>query len=305
MPPAMGFFTLGGRVMQLSCLGQELFQLLTRPLAHLATEETKPDLLVEVWDESTNDESCPLPAQDLSFVFQDGEVIHHLPFSTTVLNRESQHLVSSVRSASQLSLYECGRPWHAPLSIWHLDQGLPIIHAGAVAKGHGAVLVGGASGSGKSTVCLSAALEGFTYLGDDMVALEETGQGFRVHSLYGSTFLKPEDVSGYPQLVSDQVLPRYSWEEKTLSFPPTEMQQICPVVAVVLPVVTGSQRRSTLEELRPSESLLGLGPSTHQVGVLNPGRLGFELLAKLVESVPSYRLELGLEPWRALEPLLV
>jgi hypothetical protein len=50
-----------------------------------------------------------------------------------------------------------------------------VLHAAAVGDGPGAVVLAGASGAGKSTLAAALALAGFTYLGEESIAVTSTG----------------------------------------------------------------------------------------------------------------------------------
>lgn len=291
---------LGGGGARVRFLGRRLATRLRRPLAHLEARSSVADFRIDVWDEQVCRVPNPIPGEPVSFHLQDDYAVHRLRNSTAVLARRAQHLVGSVTSADSLSLYELGRPWHAPLCIWHLDRGTPLVHSGALAGTRGAILVGGPAGSGKTTTCLLAHRAGAGYLGDDLVALEQDGSDFLAHSLYASTFLTSGDGERFPDLKLES--PRQAGEGKWLGVVPGAGPDRCRITAVVLPVVSGG--RSRLRPARPSEVLLRLGPSSLQVGLLSPGRIGFELLAGLAERVPGYHLELGSHVAEALGELL-
>ncbi|HZR83429.1 MAG TPA: hypothetical protein VFD92_20210 [Candidatus Binatia bacterium] len=87
-----------------------------------------------------------------------------------------------------------------PILSWVLsERGLAVVHAAAVATARGAVLVGGRSGTGKSTAALACLSAGIGFLGDDMCVIEP---GVRpvVHSLFCSAKLDAPDTGRFPAL---------------------------------------------------------------------------------------------------------
>jgi hypothetical protein len=81
-------------------------------------------------------------------------------------------------------------------------QGDLIIHAAAVSRGAGAILLVGDSGRGKSTLSAALAQLGWTLLGDDAVSLSAEGGTVRAQSLYPSLRLLPDSIAA---LVGDDV----------------------------------------------------------------------------------------------------
>jgi hypothetical protein len=103
------------------------------------------------------------------------------------------------RPARTAYLWAGGRalpPWSlaAPfLQILHWaceGTALQPVHAGAVGRAHGGVLIAGPSGSGKSFCALACAAAGLGYAGDDYV-LADCGPPAQVHGLYAAAKLAP------------------------------------------------------------------------------------------------------------------
>ena len=86
-----------------------------------------------------------------------------------------------------------GLPWYelaAPLRAFVpriLDpNGKWLIHAAAVGTEDGAVLLLGPADSGKTTTALHCLQAGMSFLGDDVVTVAATGEGFTVQALYAT-----------------------------------------------------------------------------------------------------------------------
>lgn len=72
---------------------------------------------------------------------------------------------------------------------------------------------------------------------------------------------------------------------------PARLERTVPIRALVLPRVVDAPD-SRLRAAAKGQALLALGPSS-LLQIPSPGALGFERLTQLVESVPTYSLEIG------------
>jgi hypothetical protein len=277
-----------------------------RPFAHLQ-EDPDPsrtaDLTISLWDQADVTRPVALDAggaESPSFrKSADGRfAFSRLSHSLSCLDREEARIVGFVDDARCLSLYERGRPLHVPLSIWHADRGVPLIHAGLVSQRGMGLLFAGSAGAGKTTAALSCLCAGFDYLGDDLVGLETASEVFLGHSLYGSSFVDPRSFRWFSPICGHSIQGGHAGEEKQLAFLTeifaARMQRVCEIRAVVLlRLPRDSCQRPDVHPASKAEALLALAPSSLLIGVLSPGVSGFEALARLVESVPCYWLEPG------------
>jgi hypothetical protein len=155
------------------------------------------------------------------------------------------------------------------------------------------------------------AYAGFDYLSDDLVGLElSSDRRFVGHSLYNSTFMEPDHLKRFSELERHAIRGRYWFEKKHLvllsQIASLRFARSCRIDSIVLPRVL---HRPTSVLLRASkgETLRALAPSSLLVGERSYGLEGFNKLARLVEQLPCYWLELGGaldEIPRALEGLL-
>lgn len=294
---------LAGYSVRLRIVGRVLAKALAPVWDHLHTSKSEScGFTIDLWDENATSTKCPLPGKAPSFYLEDGYALQRLAQSTSAINRTQGSVVGCAKDGTALSLYELGRPLHAALSIWHLDRARPLVHAGCFRSATKAALVGGCSGSGKTTVCVQAALNGFSYLGDDLIALEQTTTRFVAHSLYASTFLLPSDLTRLQGLGPIEY-PRYPNQDKALGYVPGRKLSSCALDAVLLPSVQPGEA-TRLVPARSSEVLMGLAPSTLGMGMLSPGVPGFELLGNLASAVPGYHLNLGDDADQVLPSLL-
>lgn len=302
------YCTFAGRQAQLTVAGQDLAREFERPFAHLRRRDptVAPHLHIELWDEAATGIGClgcAVPASPTGHVVAsaspDGRFVVYSSVHTRVaIDRVRNRVVGWVSSSEQLTVYERARPLAGPLLLWLSDHGVQAVHAGLVARHGRGVLCGGPSGSGKSTVALTCAQAGFDYLADDHVGLEGNGNGaFLGHALFGSANLEPNHLQRLPLLSPHAIAGRHAGEDKCLLLLsetlPGRLPPTVSIAAVALPRVVPSPT-TTLRRASKLESALRLAPSSmfvlpHARGV----RAGFDQLARLAQTVPSYWLDLG------------
>jgi hypothetical protein len=301
-------YVLASQPVRMRIVGRKLAESMDLAFAHLWAEDTHlkvPGLTIEIWDQAETKVSCQvgLSRDDLDLHpdlkrSSDGRYAsYQLQHSLVCLDRVSGLMIGYVSNAEELSLYERGRPLHVPLSLWHKKQDMPLVHAGLVSKNGRGVLLGGSGGSGKSTSAVMCACAGFDYLSDDLVGLELSSDGgFVGHSLYNSTFMEPDHLKRFSQLERHAISGRYSFEKKHLvllsQIATVRFARSCRIHSIVLPRVL-HRPTSVLRRASKGETVLALAPSSLLVGERSHGLEGFNKLARLVEQVPCYRLELG------------
>ena len=300
-------YVIAGRVVRLRVVGQELARILELPLSHLRLGDpgpAVPELQIDLWDDrflGAADDAplgARLPPPESTIISPDSSFIVEAGARITLgLDRRVPRLLGRVRLAEGLSLFERGRPLLHVLMVWLMDQRVHTLHAGLVARDGRGFLLGGPSGSGKSSVALACALAGYDYLADDCVAIEPAGAGFVGHSLYCSAHVTPEHLQRFPLLAPHAIAGRLPCEDKHLVLlarcSSGRLGRTAPIAAVVLPQVVPSPGM----RLRPAtkrEAILRLSPST--LCVL-PGadqrRSVFKRLVDIVDAVPVYWLELN------------
>jgi hypothetical protein len=301
---------VAGRLARLRIVGPDLARRIERPLAHTWVREDPalaPQLRIDLWDEAATGVRCdgcpPALAPDakhqVATASADGRFVVYKAVETrSALDRAHQHLVGWISASGRLTVYERSRPLVAPLLLWLMDRDVQGLHAGLVARDGTGVLIGGPSGSGKSTTALSCVQAGLDYLADDCLGLEETSEGkFLGHSLYGSANLAPDHLERLPWLAPHGIRGGGPWEDKSLlmlsNITPGQLARSASITAVVLPRVVPSPR-TTFRPASKGEAVLRLAPSSlfvlpHARGA----RAAFEKLSRLIQSVPSYWLELG------------
>jgi hypothetical protein len=149
-----------------------------------------------------------------------------------------------------------------PILSWAFAaRGFAVVHAAAVATESGAVLIGGRSGTGKSTTALACLDAGLGFLGDDMCVIEP-GDPPIVHSLFCSAKIDAPDIARFPALSPALVEGSGpGWEKSVYLFDrhlERRVVRAAPLAGVAIP------RRDTGPALllSPRQGFLAMAPNT-------------------------------------------
>lgn len=292
------YFCLAGQLVRVRSTCPELLQQLTRPWSHLACGEGQVQLEIDL----TLAEASHEPDSVCFALSEQGDYASQvLPRSRSAWRKHPAKIVAVYQPPALLTLYELGRPLHAAISLWSNSLASPVVHAGLVQIGGQGVLIGGDAGRGKTTTALSCLQEGHKFLGDDLCIVDSQLRG---HSLYSTTFLRPERRASLAYLGQEEHLPRYSWEEKSLTYlhpiHVSRLQSATSICVVVLPHPEGT----TWSRISVAEALRGLAPSSLLVGQLSAGQMGLERLTQLLRQCACFRLPWALPPARSLASIV-
>jgi serine kinase of HPr protein (carbohydrate metabolism regulator) len=224
-------------------------------------------------------------------VLRDGDTILHLQRESAIaFDRDSNRVYALMRKADGrgMASWHRAKPLQVPLSIFFADRGIDFVHGGLVSLDGGGLLIAGAGGSGKSTVSVAALLDGFDFLGDDCVAIDQ----LHAFSVFGSSCIERDHLHRFRlgRAVEEtrgdgkDVLPLSRWFGDRLVSSTT-------IRAIVLPRVTHAGA-VTVERVSAREALLALAPSSILKRAVPPAE-ALTRIARLVRSVPAYRLEMG------------
>jgi hypothetical protein len=294
--PLEASYVLAGHPARLRVVGARLARRVSRPFAHLSISEPGPPALtIDLYEGASPAPWHERAASGTLVSSPDGELLAYArPDSLMVLDRRRGHLVGRIDPDGRQAGRERARPLSLMLMVWCGDRGIHVVHAGLVARDGQGVLIGGASGAGKSTTALACASAAFDFLGDDCVALSLAVDGtFEGHSLYCTIALAPEQLPWFPALAvrAEDVTP--GDDDKAIVFGteafPGRLPPRVPIRLLVLPRVVQHGR----PEARPAsraDTLLALGPGSLVKRPI-PAQGGLRRLARLVERVPSYWLD--------------
>jgi hypothetical protein len=296
------YYLFAGRAVRMRMVGDRLAAELPGPFSHLRID--RPDsaalrLFLDVWDEQETGVArapgrVPVTENVTSFSRSGRFVRHATPHMSVSLDRRTCRMVGSLAWGDGADAYQRGKPFARLLLEWYNDRNVQVVHAGLVARGEQGLLLGGKSGSGKSTAALACVRSGLDFLGEDYVGLQRAGDGaFVGHSLYSSVFLGPEPLAWFPELTRHALADGQADKAAVIlaKTVPGRLRRSVPVGAMAICSPDGSAE-SRIEPISRGEALLALAASS-LLEIPSRGKSGFATLAELVERVPCWRLELG------------
>ena len=293
---------IADHLVRLRFAGAELVDAFEPPLAHLLVSGRRARRAephgASLDAASTGTHPIPLPPgarhagdSGIRYHGEDGSVVVHVADATmSVVDAGARAAWHYVPDATVLLWHQKAAPLRAVVHAWAGGHGLVVVHAAAVGRPEGGVLIVGTAGSGKSTTSLACLRAGFGFAGDDYV-LVDPDRPF-VHSLYSSAKLEWSHLDRHPELFGAA---NARTDAKALAFlahdVPEQIVSGFEVLAVVLPRV-GDHDDTRAVATTAANALLRLAPSTI---LQTPGRSQSALgsMARLVQELPAFQLELG------------
>jgi hypothetical protein len=306
-------YTIADRRVRFRFAGSAMAEVVGRSFAHLESDRTdEPTLTVALWDaHSTGTEAPPLPAVDgdeaeeavgALYQFSDEHVraVYQPGFGAlSVLgdaeeNSRSQTAFYWMRRSDDLPYWERASPIRQLLHWWLASHDVQQLHAAAVGRSTGGVVLVGNPGSGKSTSALSSLESALCFAGDDYVAVALEPEPF-VYSLYSSGKIEPSHLQRLPHVMHSIANADRLDTEKAVIYAhdayPDRTTSGFPLRAVLLPKVR-DQVQPRIRPISRATALRALAPST----VIQLHTAGSDALARmkaLVAAVPAFVLELG------------
>ena len=294
-------YSFGGRIVRLQIASAEMHARLIRAFTHLSAPAGDVDLTICAWDSGHTGAKMISPPWRESDYGPRGEIrgfnterfraaFDHGTNALSIFDRERKLALFWTRDARRLPAYEMGAPFRAILSWWAETNDLVLVHAGAVGNEHGAMLLAGAGGAGKSTTALLCLQAGWHYLADDYCLLQ-IGKPGRVFSLYSSAKLRHNHLPGFSKLG----IPAAMDGDKQMFFLneifPAQMTQSLECRALFLPRISVG-RASSIEPASAGDALRALAPSSI-FQVSGAGAVAFQRLSEFVRTVPVRWANLG------------
>ena len=302
------YYRIGHLTIRVCLAGPAMEPLIGHAMEHLrCAEAALPDLTVCLWDSVSTGISAPSPPWTKDDYLARGEIrgftgsrfYARFEFGSCTLNvldLQSNLGMYWIRDARDLPYYESAAPFWVIFHWWLRGHGCQLIHAAAVGKPSGGVLLAGKGGSGKSTTALACLKSELDYVSDDYCVLSLQAEPF-VHSIYCTAKLDQEAFRRFPSL--DAIIAnrnQIATEKLCLllheSFPGKVISGF-PVHALLIPKIIGTPSTS----IRPASAAAGftaLAPST-LFQLAGAGSEASRSMAAFLRRVPCYYLDLGTE----------
>lgn len=295
---------IAGLPVSIRVIGDAWFDMVQRATHHLVRFKNSDDavLHIDAWDEHATGvrikrkvlpTDAPLVVMKMS---EDGMYVGEERRHTTLwMDRSSARIIGCTQTAERLNLDERARPFHKLLSHWLEERNVQFLHAGLVSHNDAGLLFVGNGGAGKSTSSICCLRAGMGYLGDDFVGFSQDGQEFTGHGLYASCLLDSHHLQRFPDLIPLAHAPHFESEHKHVLYLDQHFSGSLKVsqtiTGLVLPRVVDSETTS-FEPASRMQGLRALAP-TSVMYLARPNRAAFDRISALVESVPSFWLNLG------------
>jgi hypothetical protein len=209
-----------------------------------------------------------------------------------------------VANAEALPTYVKGGPLRKLLYAWVQREDSQIVHAGAVGRAGGGVLLVGASGSGKSTTSLACLESDLKFLADDACLVEFEPEP-HVYGLYSTGKMTNDSLGRFPNLVPFITNPHRGADEKAIVFLnrclPEHLIDGFPLRALLIPRITG-RAETTYERTTTRQGMQSLAPSSIFQSATDMAG-AFKALAGLVRQLPCYHLNVGTD-LRQIPPVI-
>lgn len=298
---------IAGRIVRLRFAHRGLASAVGRALQHLAlpAADGEPELTVCLWDSRTSDVPMPQPPWALRDYTNRGEILGHTTprFRTSfhthsgifnMADMQRQHAVYWIRDAAAIPAYATSMPLLPILHWWTASHGMQLVHAGVVGSEHGAALLAGQGGAGKSNTALACIAAGLRYVSDDYCLLQPDPSPW-AHSVFCTGRLHPPDLERLPFLKPHVSNPLQLESDKALFFLHdafrAQLAADLPLRVILLPRVA-KQQRTTWEPAPPAAAHRALTNVTLHY-LPGAGQAAIETIARTVKQLPCCYLNLG------------
>lgn len=238
------------------------------------------------------------PAEGLALASDESRGIWHL-FD---MNRRMG--IYWIRSGRDLPSWEPGAPLRYFIHWLAFLEGAQLIHAAGLAYNDCGFLLTGAGGSGKSTTTAAAISAGWQTVGDDFVLVEGTKQPL-VHAIYDTVKLDGMALEAMPNFNKLAVNPLRPSDDKAR----IHLRQIYNAqlvasmpVSAIFSLCISNKENTHIEPASKATIMKALAPST--LFLLRTGmQESFAHITALINNLSCYSIELGREPFEAIDAL--
>jgi hypothetical protein len=291
---------VAGHSVHLRIAGSALAARFLPALDHLVAgpSPSPHDITIGCWDRMATGVAPPPPPWTADAVLPRGRVRGHTQHAVRmtydhsmrmfcVYDSDARRALVHVADAALIPAWVDRAPLRSILTWWASDLGIAFLHAGSVADDRGAVVLAGASGSGKSTTAMACLADGMHFIGDDACLVRLDGRP-TVHTMYRRAKLERDAAARLPAVAELAV---DTMADSVLIDPGARVVHSAPLRAVLLPRIADAER-SCLTPVTSAEARRVLVPATMLEGS-GAGASTLRAITRLVGAVPCFRLELG------------
>jgi hypothetical protein len=221
---------------------------------------------------------------------------HWVENSVSVMDVEARVAAYWAPTMDGLPFWAKASPFRTLFHWWLESIGGQLLHGAAFGGEHGALLITGKGGIGKSTTALTCLTHGLAYIGDDYLAVRLDPEP-RVYSLYCTAKLDGPQMERFPALqalVSNQ---GFTTKEKAVvGLVPTFGSQVIrslPLRAIATPEFAGEASTSFVGATKLS--LQRAATFTTMSQLPHAGAALHAFMHRMVHAVPGFTLRLGYE----------
>ena len=299
-------YQVAGTSVCLRFAGEQLVPMLTAALAHLGTAEClSPEVTLCIWDSQSTGVPMVAPPCDNTCFTDRGDIwgfnsrriktaFHWIENSVNVMDLERKVGVFWVQTMRTVPFWVYASPLRTLFHWWMEENGCQLLHAAAVGTPHGAVMISGRGGVGKSTTALACLQAGFDYVADDYLIVSHDPHPM-VHSLYSTAKLNAGDVAAFSRFRS--FISNYGKldHEKAVMFLhphfKEQLKRSMPVKALFTPSVA-DQDETTIART-PYWTIQRAIAFTTMSQLPGVGRRTHDFINAFCGKLPSYQLTLG------------
>lgn len=317
-PISIRCLSVAGLLIECRFAGEALLPVVMPALEHLLVDvnEDSPTYRIDIWDSESTHMEFPSAPCGIDGILIRGELEgffserFEAAFFTharmlTVIDHDKKYGVVCLATSTDIPAFEHACPLRGIFS-WILRQNqTAMIHAASVGTPDGCVIIGGNSGSGKSSTALRGLEGGMFYLGDDICAISNRHNSPTVYGIYSSGKTFSSDLKFFPSLVSSVRSHYEEFYDKEVFFFNSQFHQQLPksgeIKAVVIPYQDSSLPIG-FQVLSYAYALSIICSSTKNL-LPNAGDELFHILSSVLHQTPCYRFNLGNDPLLIVDSL--
>lgn len=175
------------------------------------------------------------------------------------------------------------------------------LHAAAVARDGIGCLLAGASGSGKTSLCLTLVREGFHYLSDDFVLVTASTDELRCVPFFRTSNLDVAWAERFPELSFIRARPPLVHGKRMVDleqcYPGSHVASVCPTYLLFPTIVAHAE--STVRRIGPRDAFCRLLPESRLSADLLTAQTHLRTLERLVRQCEAFELHHGRDFLRA------